>query len=242
MANSGPQILTTLRQMILSGEFKANERLAEIPTADRLGVSRTPIRLAFRALEQEGLLNKLPGRGYEVRSVSIAEIEGAVEVRGALEGLAARRAAEKGLTDEQKRRFEELLQQGDELFQSNEPLSEKDIELYHTMNKAFHQLIIDVADNRAISIALSRDEHIPFASVNALAYDKTNMREETKRFLFAHTQHHHIYMTLASRQSARAEMIMREHAHATLGHVHKYHGANENEDIQLISKDPILKQ
>ncbi|MGH1460760.1 MAG: GntR family transcriptional regulator [Neptuniibacter sp.] len=234
MAKSGQQILTTLRQMILSGEFAAGARLAEIPTAEKLGVSRTPIRIAFRALEQEGLLNKLSGRGYEVRSVSIEEIEGAVEVRGALEGLAARRAAEKGLTEEQKLRFETLLKIGDTLFEDHFPLTETDIERYHDMNKALHQLIIEVADNQAIAIALSRDEHIPFASVSALAYDKSNMIEETKRFQFAHTQHHHIYQTIVSKQSARAEMIMREHAHATLGHAHRYHDVNKKEGIKLI--------
>lgn len=68
----------------------------ETPTAQRFGVSRMPVRMAFRTLEQEGLLVPFGGRGYQVRSVSPSDIAGAVEVRGVLEGLAARQTAEQG--------------------------------------------------------------------------------------------------------------------------------------------------
>jgi GntR family transcriptional regulator of vanillate catabolism len=60
-------------------------------------VSRTPVRLAFRTLEQEGLLEKAGKRGYVVRAFSEADVLCAIEVRGALEGLAARRLAERGI-------------------------------------------------------------------------------------------------------------------------------------------------
>lgn len=209
-------------------------RLAEIPTSEKLGVSRTPIRIAFRALEQEGLLNKLPGRGYQVRQITLEDIEGAVEVRGALEGLAARRSAEKGLSNEQRQEFKMLLQRGDWLFNQNKPLTEREIEAYHNMNKAFHQLIIEVASNNAISTALSQNEHIPFASISALAFDKNAMAEETNRFLFAHTQHHHIYQTMVTGQGARAEAIMREHAYATLSHIQRHR--TESDSIRLIGE------
>jgi len=101
MSKAGLRVLSTLRQMIISGELEAGQRIAEIPTADRLGVSRTPVRIAFRALEQEGLLIKLERRGYRVRQVTQGEVAGAIEVRGVLEGLAALQAAERGLTAEQ---------------------------------------------------------------------------------------------------------------------------------------------
>lgn len=103
MQKTQSNVVTSLRQMILDGELKAGARLAEIPTSEKLGVSRTPVRIAFRALEQEGLLTKLPRRGYEVRSVSTEEIIGAVEVRGVLEGLAARQAAERGLSEDHQK-------------------------------------------------------------------------------------------------------------------------------------------
>ncbi|MFP3449034.1 GntR family transcriptional regulator, partial [Pseudomonas sp. SIMBA_067] len=88
----------------------------EIPTAQRFGVSRMPVRMAFRTLEQEGLLVPFGGRGYQVRSVSPSDIAGAVEVRGVLEGLAARQAAERGLSDDARRALERCLVEGDQLF------------------------------------------------------------------------------------------------------------------------------
>jgi GntR family transcriptional regulator of vanillate catabolism len=93
-------VVATLRQLIVSGRLSAGERVAEIPVADRLGVSRTPVRLAFRSLEQEGLLEKAGKRGFVVRRFSEADVRTAIEVRGTLEGLAARHLAERGMDPE----------------------------------------------------------------------------------------------------------------------------------------------
>jgi GntR family transcriptional regulator of vanillate catabolism len=78
--------MATLRQLIVSGQLPAGERVAEIPLAQRLGVSRTPVRLAFRSLEREGLLTRAGKRGYVVRRFSDADVRTAIEVRGLLEG------------------------------------------------------------------------------------------------------------------------------------------------------------
>lgn len=94
MSGPGQRVLALLRQMIAEGSLAAGERIAEIPTAERLGVSRMPVRMAFRVLEQEGLLIRHGARGYAVRQLGEEELAGAVEVRGVLEGLAARQAAE----------------------------------------------------------------------------------------------------------------------------------------------------
>ncbi|MDP5133727.1 MAG: GntR family transcriptional regulator [Paraglaciecola sp.] len=235
MTTSGLNIITTLRQMILTGELQAGERLAEIPIAERLLVSRTPIRIAFRALEQEGLLTKLPRRGYEVRSVSAIDIEGAIEVRGVLEGLAARQAAENGLSQQQVDEMKMLLTTGDLLF-ADAVFTEADVESYHHMNQRFHQLIIEAAKNPAIQAALTRNAHMPFASVNALAIDKNNMQQEVKRFAFAHQQHHHVFHAICAQQGARAEGIMREHAHATLGYDRNYHKLEQRGALTIFSQ------
>ena len=92
-------VVATLRQQIVSGQLAAGARLAEIPVAESLGLSRTPVRLAFRALEQEGLLEKTGKRGYVVRRFSEADVRTAIEVRGTLEGLAARHLAERGMSE-----------------------------------------------------------------------------------------------------------------------------------------------
>src|SRR5215211_9222361 len=85
-----------LREMILVGELPGGARIAELAIVERLGVSRTPIRAALMRLEQEGLLEALPNGGYAVRTFSERDVADAIELRGTLEGLAARLAAERG--------------------------------------------------------------------------------------------------------------------------------------------------
>ena len=88
--------LLQLRELILSGELAGGSRIAELAIVERLGVSRTPVRSALQRLEQEGLLQALPGGGYVVQTFSERDISDAIELRGTLEGLLARLAAERG--------------------------------------------------------------------------------------------------------------------------------------------------
>jgi GntR family transcriptional regulator of vanillate catabolism len=215
MSKPGQRVLVALRKMIASGELAAGERIGEIATAELLQVSRTPVRIAFRTLEQEGLLVKSAGRGFTVRAVNANEIAGAVEVRGVLEGLAARLTAERGLEPSVKKALYECLEQGDQLFEKGYVV-EDDLRLYHDLNMRFHQLIIEASDNPAITSALARNDHLPFASVSALAVDLDDLKREFRRFNFAHMQHHAIVDALVHGQGARAESLMREHANATL--------------------------
>ena len=144
MSKPGQMVLVALRKMIASGELAAGERLMEIPTADRFGVSRMPVRMAFLTLEQEGLLVRHGGRGYQVRSVSADDIAGAVEVRGVLEGLAARQSAERGLSEQARAALHECLVQGDALFDKGY-VTEEDLEAFHDLNMRFHQVIVDLS-------------------------------------------------------------------------------------------------
>ncbi|WP_254843440.1 GntR family transcriptional regulator [Shewanella sp. UCD-KL21] len=210
-------VIRILRDKIISGEFAAGERLAEIPTAEHLGVSRTPVRIAFRALEHEGLLQKLPRRGYCVRNITLSQISDSVAVRGVLEGLAARQTAETGLDDATKNALLLCLTEGDHLFDKGY-LVEQDIEKYQQMNIRFHQLIISASNNSAINAALALSEHLPFASVNALTFNPDNMKKEYQRLNYAHLQHHAIVEALTLGQGTRAENMMKEHAQATLAY------------------------
>lgn len=234
MAKPGQRVLSTLRQMILSGELSAGERLAEIPTAEGLGVSRMPVRMAFRTLEQEGLLTKQPRRGYCVREVTQDEITGSIEVRGVLEGLAACQAAQKGLSETQRKGLKACLAEGDALFNKGY-VTEADLELYHDLNMRFHAIIIEASANTAISTALARDEHLPFASVTALAIDRNHLDLEYRRFNFAHMQHHAAFDAISHGQGARAEAIMREHANATLNYAELFSSVpNEKRRLRVI--------
>ncbi len=201
--------------MIVAGELKQGERLAELPTAERLGVSRTPVRIAFRTLEQEGLLHKLKGRGYCVKEITQASVVGAIEVRGVLEGLAARQAAERGLSQTQRDDLTECLKIGDAIFAKGY-VTEDDLNTYHELNQKFHALILEASGNPAIAMSLQKNEHTPFATVNSITFNFDKMEQEYRRFYFAHMQHHTVLHAIESQQAARAEAIMREHANVTL--------------------------
>jgi GntR family transcriptional regulator of vanillate catabolism len=215
MSGAGQRVLSLLRKMIVDGELAAGDRVTETSLAERLGVSRMPIRMAFRALKQEGLLIAQGARGLAVRKMSAEDLAGAVEVRGVLEGLAARQAAERGLSPQTHTALLACLADGDKLFEKGF-VSEDDLVQYHDINKRFHQLVVAASANLAIAEALARHAHLPFASVSSLAVDRNNLAQEYRRFNFAHLQHHAAVDALANGQGARAEAIMREHANATL--------------------------
>ena len=88
-------VFNTLRQSILTGELKPGERLMEIHLADKLGVSRTPIREAIRKLELEGLVTMIPRRGAEVAQITEKSLRDVLEVRRALDALAVELACER---------------------------------------------------------------------------------------------------------------------------------------------------
>ena len=102
-------VFNTLRQAILRGEFKPGERLMEIQLANKLGVSRTPIREAIRKLELEGLVIMIPRKGAEVADITEKSLRDVLEVRKALEELAVQLACEK-ITQEE---LEELEKAGE---------------------------------------------------------------------------------------------------------------------------------
>jgi GntR family transcriptional regulator, vanillate catabolism transcriptional regulator len=199
-----------IREMILRGELRPGERLAEIGLAERLGVSRTPIRQALPALAREGLLAAAGRRGYVVRSFSPDDVLDAIETRGLLEGLAARRIAERGGTPELIHSLKECLAQGDAIL-AKRRFESADEQRYSEMNGRFHALIVEGAGSRILADTLSRNDHVPFASASAVAFSR-----DTAQLLpvlnYAHRQHHAIVQALENREGARAEALMREHA------------------------------
>jgi len=196
--------------MILRGELAPGERLAEVALAERLGVSRTPIRQALPALAREGLLAAAGRRGYVVRSFSPQDVLDAIETRGLLEGLAARRIAERGATPELIRSLKECLSQGDAIL-AKRRFESTDEQRYSEMNGRFHTLIVEGAASRIFADTLARNDHVPFASARAVAFSR-DLAELLPILNYAHRQHHAIVQALENRESARAEALMREHA------------------------------
>jgi DNA-binding GntR family transcriptional regulator len=103
-------VFDSLREAIISGLLRPNERLMEIQLAEELGVSRTPVREAIRKLELEGFVVMVPRKGAYVAGVSLKDITDVFEVRASLEALACGLAAER-ITDEELENLERLLAQ-----------------------------------------------------------------------------------------------------------------------------------
>jgi len=202
--------LVRLREMILRGELRAGERVAEAPLAVLLGMSRTPVRQALPVLAQEGLLSEHETRGYVVRGFSTADILDAIDLRGALEGLAARRVAERGVSRGLLEGLRECLAEGDQILAEGH-VADKAEALYVDMNVRFHELIVLECRSAILQQALERNARIPFAGPQSLAFDKTSVPRMYEVMAYAHRQHHYIVSALERGEGARVEALMREH-------------------------------
>jgi GntR family transcriptional regulator of vanillate catabolism len=202
--------IVRIREMILRGELSAGERVAEAPLAELLGMSRTPVRQALPVLAQEGLLAAHETRGYVVRGFSSTDILDAIDLRGVLEGLAARRVAEQGASRNVLEALRECLAEGDQILAEGH-VADKAEALYVDMNVRFHQLIVLECRSPIIQQALERNARIPFAGPQALAVDKTSLAGMYTTLAYAHRQHHYIVSALERREGARVEALMREH-------------------------------
>src|SRR5262245_720410 len=196
-----------LREMILRGELEPGQRLAEVALAERLGVSRTPIRQALPALAREGLLSAAGRRGYVVRSFSPQDVVDAIETRGLLEGLAARRIAERGVAEELLERLRACLAEGDAML-AKRRFESTDEQRYSEMNGRFHALILEGAASRIIADAVAHNDHVPFASARAVAFSR-DPAVLLPVLNYAHRQHHAIVQALENREAARGEALMR---------------------------------
>jgi GntR family transcriptional regulator of vanillate catabolism len=203
--------LVRIREMILQGKLHAGQRVAEAPLAQQLGMSRTPVRQALPVLAQEGLLVELQTRGYVVKEISTTDIVDAIDIRGVLEGLAARRVAERGASQAFCDALHQCLEDGDRIFRKGH-IQESDEALYADMNARFHDLIVRESRSPMIEQALERNNRIPFVGPQALAFDKTGLDRMYDGLLYAHRQHHFIVAALERGESARVEALMREHA------------------------------
>jgi GntR family transcriptional regulator of vanillate catabolism len=205
--------LLGLREQILSGEFKPGDRMAELPLVGRLGVSRTPLRLALASLEHEGLLRGLPAGGYVVREFTQADIRDAIELRGVLEGTAARFAAERGVSRRDLRAL-------DTINESVEPLVRRadyeSFERYVALNQAFHARLLKMAGSPLLERTLDTVLSLPFASPSALVLQHAQLPESREILIVAHRHHLGLTEAIAQREGARADSIAREHARLSL--------------------------
>lgn len=201
--------LVQLRDLILKGEFAPGERLAEIPLAARLGMSRTPVRLALASLESEGLVEPSSSGGYAMRRFTLREIQDAIDVRGHLEGMAARLLAERGAARALLSSLHECVRAGDALFEK--PGHDLDYPAYTEMNNRFHDLIVRGCANAALARAVEINNRLPFAPASAMLPMQSSLKEGYRWMVFAHMQHRSLVAAIERGEGSRAEAIAREH-------------------------------
>ncbi len=218
------RIVLKLRELILSGDLAAGQRVAEIPLSERLGVSRTPVRQALTVLAKEGLLVPAPGRGYEVRAFTLKDILDAIELRGVLEGMAVRLIAEAGARGALLRRLEACLEEGLGILEQPDPDASV---AWAEMNARFHGLLVDAADNQALVRALQQNDLVPFAGAERVLGGSTTDPALAARHRAvlrqAQRDHERVVEALRAGQGARAEALMREHAQATRQNILLFH-------------------
>lgn len=190
-------VFNTLRQAILKGELKPGERLMELALAERLGVSRTPIREAMRKLELEGLVVMIPRRGAQVANITEKDLNDVLEVRIALENLAIEKAC-KCMDEEQLGRlwmaakeFERTMADGNLVH-----LAEADV--------AFHEIIYRAADNVRLNQVLNNLRE------QIYRYRVEYLKEEETRNLLVR-EHEEMYQAIKERDVEKAQEISFRH-------------------------------
>jgi GntR family transcriptional regulator of vanillate catabolism len=208
-----------LRELVLNGALEPGARVTETGLVDQLGMSRTPVRAALAKLAEEGLLDPLPSGGYAVRQFSETDISDAIEVRGTLEGLCARTAAERGADPAGLAELHDLLARIDDVLARNERDPEAFSD-YVGLNERFHAVLSTLAGSRLLAEQLSRATSLPFASPSGFVRTQAALPAFHHTLLIAQEQHRTLVEAIERREGARAEALAREHARLARRNLH----------------------
>lgn len=176
-------VFNTLRQAILKGELVPGERLMEKQLAERMGVSRTPIREAIRKLELEGLVVMVPRKGAEVAKITEKDIRDVLEVRATLEALAVRLACQKMEQSD----IDKLVRLKDEFIKA---VKSKDVNLIIQKDVEFHDAIFESTGN------------------DKLIHIVNNLREQIYRFRVKYIQEMQDYTVLVNEHEEIVKNIL----------------------------------
>lgn len=194
-----------MRRWILEGEYEPDERLVEEQLAERLGVSRTPIRQALTMLEAEGLVEMAPNRGATVCSFSVDEVWDIYDLRAVLEGHAARRAAGR-IDDRELDELRGLTAAMEAMTPDKFTDHEEEIRQLVTHNQDFHGTIVTACRNQRLERLVRRTVEIPLmfkAFFWYTPYERT----------VSNHYHRQILHALEQGDAERAEIVMREHVY-----------------------------
>lgn len=212
-------VIEAVRMAIVRGVFPPGSRLSEAELARQLGVSRTPVREAIRALEKDGLLQRAPGQGLSIADISVDDVEEIYTIKTVLEGtavrLACRRATEKDLA--RLYRFTEEMQ----------VLAERgEIAAYAKVSREFHAALIRVSRSRRLA-ELYQAVDTPIQRLRVYALSQPGRPLDSVR------EHRAIIDAIAGRDPEQAERLIRSHvggAGAILARVFHDRGPRRQED------------
>lgn len=208
-ASRANRALMGVRDLIIAGELSAGDRLHEVALSERLGISRTPLRAALAQLSQEGLVEPLATGGYAVRRFSREDVIDAIELRGVLEGTAARLAAERGVPEFELKQLNSLLDEIDIALEGGE--NHMDFDSYVELNAEFHETLWGLA-SETIRREVERVALLPFASPSAFLDQQADVGAFRRSLIGAQAHHRALVDAIANREGARAEALSREHA------------------------------
>ncbi len=204
-----------LRDMLLRGALRPGRRISEIPLSAKLGVSRTPLRLAFERLQHEGLIKPLPHSGFTASEFTLSDIWDAIETRGVLEGASARMAAERTENPAQLEPLRRIRQAMETIL-----LAEPDnVVAYLDLNEAFHLAILDLANNKILRRAIEQVYKLPFAAPSSRVLLSRTLPMSKEIMPVAEEHHRALLDAIEHREGSRAESLGREHARLTRRHL-----------------------
>lgn len=198
-----------LRSLVMSGEIPANTRLPEVALAKRLGISRTPLRQAMDSLIAEGLLERIASGGCKVASFDLADINDSIELRGVIEGTAARLAAERGANPVLMAQAEVILDGIDGAVSNPEDV---DFDAYVRLNARFHEMLSRLAGSTILQREVERVSRLPLASPSSFLQEQEVIPDFFRSLIRAQAQHRAILEAIRDREGARADALAREHA------------------------------
>lgn len=211
MASRISHVVELLRNRILSGEIAHGERIGELKFSEALDVSRTPLRLALEELERQGLVERAGQRGFRVRAFPMKHVGDAIDVRGTLEGMAARLLAERGMDDATAGMLARYVEAGAALLKGTPSTAPDPIE-WAQINAAFHKTLVEAADNQALLDALAVNDRVPIASAAAVTFTEAVGEFAFAMLREAQRDHELLLAAIRGREGTRAEAILREHA------------------------------
>lgn len=190
-----------LKTDIMSGVYRPGQRLMETEVAEKLEVSRTPVRDAMIRLEQDGLTTIKPHRGIYVRKLSPKDVQDYYQLRAVLEGLGAKLATQNA-TKEDHDKLQHMLEDMHNILESHK--NAKHFKEMATINNQFHQLIFDIADNQVL--AQTRE-----TLANTIALVRSTSWQNQQRIFETWQEHQEIVEAIVSKDAQLAQKKMEEH-------------------------------